>query len=128
MALTEITWQFGLVSRKQSQARLPRNDLFSGIGPQVAAPAVRPSLACRHHLRTDVVPIASNARQAPPIIIIAPDRDLNMLVQHALHQHRPRCLTAGLADLGRIKAVNAQLAGRAPCVRAHPERVTIRNK
>lgn len=84
-------------------------------------------MARAYHLRPQVMAVETDARKASPVIVIAPDRYLDMLVQHKLPEHLTRGLATGLADLRRINAVNAQLAGRPPCVRAHPERVTVRD-
>ena len=125
--LAEITWQFGLVLRKQAQSCLPCKGFFGRVRPQGATPAVGPGLARLHHLRAQIMTVEPNARQCASVIVIAPNRYLDMLVQYKLPEHLKRGLATGLADLGRINAVNAQLAGRPPCVRADPERVTVRD-
>src|SRR5659263_30160 len=127
VSLAEIARQFRLADREQALTGLTRDGLLDCVGPEVAAPAVRPGLASAHHLRTQIVAIEPDARQSPAVNIAAPDRHQHTLVQRTLHQHRTRGLTTGLADLGRIDAVNAQLARRATGVWLHPKRIAIRD-
>ena len=128
VALAEGARQFGLGRGEQAQARRSRRSFLCRIRSQVAPPAVGPSLACTHQLGAQIVAVGTDVRQAAPVIIMASDRHLYLLVQHPPLQHLARCLATSLADLGRVDALNAQLARRPSGVRAHPERVTIGDK
>lgn len=81
-------------------------------------------MARLHHLRAQIMAVEPNARQSASVIVIAPNRYLDMLVQHQLPEHLTRGLATGLADLRRINAVNTQLAGRPACVTGRTQSVS----
>ena len=104
-----------------------RDSFLSSVRSGVAVPTIGPGLTCKNHLRTQVISIEPDARETTAVIVIAPDRHLYLLVQHAPLERRARGFATRLANLGGVNAINAKSARRASGVGLHPKRVAIRD-
>lgn len=127
MSLAEISRVLLLAQRKQPAAGLPRDVFLDSVRPRVVTPAVGPGLTRTNHLRAQIVPVEPDAGQCAAVSVVAPDSHLHLPVQCMLRQQRARRCAAGLTDLGRVNAVDAQLARRTTRLDLHPKCVAVRN-
>lgn len=128
VALAKITRQLSLIVTEQPAARLPGNSFLGGVRPQLTTPAIGPGLTRAHHLRAQITAVELDTRQAPTVIIVAPDRHSHPLMQHQPLEFSACCRTARLANLRRINAVKAQFERRPTGKRLHPKRIAIRDE
>lgn len=127
MALAKQAWLHGHRVGEQAPCRSLGAGLLRRIRPAIPAKTIRPSMALADQPAGDIFVFQMKARDGAAVVVLAFRADINPPPRDTLRQCRARGLTTGLANLGRVDAMNAYLDRPPPLRRPNPQRVAISN-